>query len=45
MNNNQTHYYKKKTQILLAIMDERLQLALTCKKQNMYNKKTKIRNP
>ena len=31
MNNNQTHHYKMKTQILLDIMDERLQLALTCK--------------
>ena len=24
-------------------MDEKLQLALTCEEQNMYNKKTKIR--
>ena len=31
MNNNQTHYYKKKTQLLLAIVNKRLQLALTCK--------------
>ena len=42
MNNSQIHYYKKKTQVLLATMNRRSQFALTCKEHNKYNKKTRI---
>ena len=42
INNNRTHHYQRKTQILLAIMEEKLHFALTCKEQTMHNKKTKV---
>ena len=42
MNNNQIHHYQRKTQILLAIMEEKLHFALTCKEYGLYKKKTRI---